>query len=141
MSFEVDSRIKMSSFWLGDWPLSSVYLKNEVHFPWAILVPREQDAQEIYQLSPNNRTQLMHEISALSQVMNDCFKPDKLNIGALGNIVPQLHIHVVARFHNDKHWPHSIWQPNSSTSTYSSEHAAELVQTLRKQLADIFIFR
>ncbi|KTC84827.1 HIT domain-containing protein [Legionella brunensis] len=134
MSFEVDSRIQTSSFWLADWPLSSVYLKNEAHFPWAILVPRIENVQEVYQLTKVNRGELMNEISRLSEIMDDFFQPDKLNIGALGNIVPQLHIHVVARFKHDTLWPHSIWQPDLMTKAYNAEFAAELVQTLSLRL-------
>ncbi|WED43600.1 HIT domain-containing protein [Legionella cardiaca] len=134
MSFKVDSRIERSSFWLKDWPLSSLYLKNEANFPWIILVPRENDVQEICQLPEKDRDQLMKEISLLSQRMKDFFKPYKLNIGALGNIVPQLHVHVVARFQDDKLWPHSIWQPDISTLAYSSEYAAKLVSDLKKVL-------
>lgn len=134
MDFEVDSRISDSSFWLGNWSLSSVYLKNEANFPWVILVPREKNLREIYQLSQTGCQQLMHEITRLSEVMNDYFKPDKLNVGALGNIVEQLHIHIVARFKQDKLWPHGIWQPDFSPANYQTNAATELVQLLRERL-------
>ncbi|KTD13309.1 HIT family protein [Legionella jamestowniensis] len=141
MNFEVDNRIRVGSFRLGNWPLSSIYLKDNADFPWVILIPQEPNIQEIYQLSTNNRAQLMNEITALSKVMDDFFKPDKLNMGALGNIVPQLHIHIVARYRDDKCWPHSIWQPDVPLSTYRPEHAEKLIQTLKEQLANIFILR
>ncbi|ASQ45240.1 HIT domain-containing protein [Legionella clemsonensis] len=141
MTFEVDSRIRAGSFWLGDWPLSSVYLKNNVYFPWIILIPQVPDVQEIYQLSAKDRAQLMSEITALSRIMDDVFKPDKLNVGALGNIVSQLHIHIVARFRYDKCWPHSIWQPDVAISSYSLKHTEELVHRLKEQLANIFVLR
>ena len=133
MRFEVDSRIQTSSFWLGEWPLSSVYLKNDANFPWIILVPRVDDVQEIYQLSKVNRYLLMDEMAMLSTIMSDFFKPDKLNVGALGNIVSQLHLHVVARFKSDKVWPHSVWQSGITAAPYTSD-IIELTQSLSKAL-------
>jgi diadenosine tetraphosphate (Ap4A) HIT family hydrolase len=134
MQFEVDSRIHASCVWLGDWSLSGVYLKNEANFPWLILVPRVANVQEIYQLSELNRYTLMDEVVRLSAVMQDFFKPDKLNVGALGNIVSQLHVHIVARFQTDKLWPDGIWQPNLTTAPYSAEHLADLMFELGKKI-------
>lgn len=134
MNFEVDQRIQTSAFFLGEWRLCSVYLKNESTFPWMILVPREDNVQEIHQLSETNHLQLMHEVVALSRIMQDIFKPDKLNIGALGNIVTQLHVHVVARFKTDTLWPHGIWQPNIEPVPYPSESISVLTQILAKQI-------
>lgn len=99
--FCIDDRIKSSSFILGEWPLSTVLLKNDASYPWFILVPRKMDIQEIYQLEKSERFLLIEEINQLSLLVRDYFKPDKLNIGALGNIVPQLHIHIVIRRKND----------------------------------------
>lgn len=136
MQFEVDSRIHTSSFWLGDWPLSSVYLKNDANFPWLILVPREENVQEIYQLSIANRHMLMNEIAELSKKVDEFFKPDKLNIGTLGNVVSQLHVHVVARFKIDKLWPHGIWQPTLTPVLYTAEEIAALTPGLSKKIAN-----
>jgi diadenosine tetraphosphate (Ap4A) HIT family hydrolase len=135
MQFEVDSRILTSSCWLADWALSSVYLKNDANFPWLILVPREDNIQEIYQLSAAHRHTLMDEIAAVSKIMENFFKPDKLNVGALGNIVAQLHVHVVARFKTDKMWPHGIWQPKLKAVPYGEDKLADLVSALRKEMA------
>lgn len=134
MVFTVDSRIETSSLWLTDWSLSSLYFKKDANFPWVILVPREENVQEIYQLSQVKRQLLIEEIAALSKIMEEYFKPDKLNVGALGNIVSQLHIHVVARFKEDKAWPHSIWQPELATTAYADEVLKELILTLRERL-------
>ncbi len=134
MQFEVDSRILTSSFWLAEWSLSSVYLKNDANFPWLILVPREENIQEIYQLSEAKRHALMDEIAALSRIMENFFKPDKLNVGALGNIVAQLHVHVVARFKTDKMWPDGIWQPKLKAVPYGEGKLADLVSALRKEI-------
>ena len=134
LSFEVDSRIHASSFWLGDWPLSRVYLKNDANFPWVILVPRVEKVQEIHQLVEADRQQLMNEITMLSNVMSHFFKPDKLNVGALGNIVPQLHIHIVARFKTDTLWPHGVWQFGVNATPYQTKALAELIQMLGNAL-------
>lgn len=139
MSFVTDERIQTSSIWLGDWSLSTVYLKNEADFPWFILVPREENIEEIYHLSPTHRHRLMEEITKLSSLVNTHFKPDKLNIGALGNIVSQLHIHVVARFKQDKVWPHGIWQPEMTATAYSTETLQELVPSLRAEIAKVVL--
>lgn len=136
MIFEVDYRIKESGFLLYDWPLSSIFLKNEKKFPWLILVPRVENIQEIYQLNEANLNQLMAEIAKASELMKGYFNPDKLNIGALGNIVSQLHVHIVARFQDDKAWPHGIWQPTLTTDQYNNEQADQLITALQAQLAE-----
>ncbi|KTC85979.1 MULTISPECIES: HIT domain-containing protein [Legionella] len=134
MVFTTDNRIETSSVWLTDWKLSRVYFKNEAHFPWVILVPREENIQEIYQLSPTQRQILTEEIAEISKIMQEYFQPEKLNVGALGNIVSQLHVHVVARFKQDIAWPHSIWQPNLPASPYRKEVLTELVNALKERL-------
>ena len=139
MIFEVDSCIHGSCICLGDWALSRVYFKKDANFPWAILVPREENTQEIYQLSQEKQQILVAEIAALSKIMDNYFKPDKLNVGALGNLVSQLHIHVVARFKKDKAWPHGIWQPNLAPSTYPNELLEGIIQALRERLNDFSI--
>ncbi|KTD33748.1 diadenosine tetraphosphate (Ap4A) hydrolase-like HIT family hydrolase [Legionella nautarum] len=131
MVFTTDNRIETNSVWLTDWELSRVYFKNEANFPWIILVPREENVQEIYQLSPTQRQILIEEIAVISQIMQDYFQPEKLNVGALGNIVSQLHIHVVARYKKDSAWPHSIWQPSLPASFYREEILAQHVKALK----------
>ncbi|KGP62243.1 diadenosine tetraphosphatase [Legionella norrlandica] len=116
--FSIDERILSSCFILGEWPLSTVLLKNEACYPWLILVPRKKHIQEIYQLEKKEQQLLIEEINQLSLLMNNYFCPDKLNIGALGNIVSQLHIHVIARRKSDPLWPHGIWQSSMSATPY-----------------------
>lgn len=133
MHFQVDPQIHTTGVFLSDWTLSSVYLKNEANFPWLILVPRQENVQEIYQLSDTNRQILMNELTELSIIVQELFNPDKLNIGALGNIISQLHIHVVARFKTDKMWPHSIWQPFISIP-YKPKELMMLCSRLKKRI-------
>lgn len=135
MSFAVDSRILESSFWLHDLPLTSVFLKNDANFPWLILVPRVESIQEIYQLNKKDLKQFIEEISEVSKIVQDYFKADKLNVGALGNIVPQLHFHIVARFKEDKAWPHGIWQAGFISNKYDNERLDSLILHLKDKFA------
>ena len=131
MNFVVDSRIATSCFILIDWPLSRVFLKNNADYPRLILVPRVLDAVEIHQLSVVNRHQLIDEISALSSIVKTYFKADKLNIGSLGNIVSQLHVHVVARNTCDELWPQSVWQASLKDKPYVHPYLDNILNDLR----------
>ncbi len=141
MDFKVDKRIKDSCIWLDDSSLSRFYFKKDASFPWLIIVPKREEITEIYQLAATDRQRLIEEIASLSKMMNDYFKPNKLNVGALGNIVSQLHIHIVARFKEDKAWPHSIWQPELSAEIYEpvtlDKHVAALRNLIRLELIDL----
>lgn len=108
--FQLDERLHTSSLLLIDWPLSRVLLKNNANYPWFILVPRRKEITEMTQLSKVDRYQLMDEIQQLSLIVQAMFQPDKINVGSLGNIVAQCHLHVVARFCHDPLWPQGIWQ-------------------------------
>ncbi|TAL59953.1 MAG: HIT domain-containing protein [Legionella sp.] len=131
MAFSVDPRIETTSFFLQDWPLSRVFLKNEQQYPWFILVPRTEKIHEIFQLDKDERSQLMEEIHHLSLLVQNFFKPDKLNIGALGNIVEQLHIHVVARRQQDSLWPQGIWQAAQSNIPYTEDYLEHFLPAMK----------
>lgn len=131
MKNPIDQRIISTCFELGDWPLSRVFLKNNALYPWFILVPRYANIQDMDQLPTHLQHTLMDEISALSSITKTYFKPTKLNVGTLGNIVPQLHIHVVARFASDKLWPHSVWQAALETKPYEENRITTLLNDLR----------
>ena len=90
-------------------PLCRVLLMNDRRFPWLILVPERDSVREIYELPSEDRAELVEEIARTSEVLQRLFQPDKLNVGALGNVVPQLHVHVVARFAADPAWPGPVW--------------------------------
>ena len=94
---------------LEDLPLSRLLLCNDSAFPWFILVPRLSDVQDIYQLTWQDQQQLLNESSLLSELLMQEFSGDKMNVAALGNVVPQLHIHHIVRFKNDPCWPKPIW--------------------------------
>lgn len=136
MAFELDNRIRSTCFELADWPLSRVLLKNNADYPWLILVPRQENIEEIEQLSKSLRQVLIEEISELSSIVRQYFKPDKLNIGSLGNIVPQLHIHIIARFKNDNLWPHGIWQAAQTGTPYGESKLSLLRKDLGALMKD-----
>lgn len=105
-------------------PLCRVLLMNDRRFPWLILVPErgERDSvRELYELSASDRADLIEEIARASEVLKRLFQPDKLNVGALGNIVPQLHIHVVARSATDPAWPGPVWGSGAAVAYQESE--------------------
>lgn len=91
------------------WPLCRILLMNDSHYPWLILVPAQPGIKEIHELSLGDQSQLMSELGRASQALFNLLSPDKINIGALGNVVPQLHIHVIARFRGDAAWPEAVW--------------------------------
>jgi len=89
--------------------LCRVLLMKDRRFSWLILVPEREAVREIYELSVTDRAVLIEEIAAASEVLARLFQPDKINVGALGNVVPQLHVHVIARFSTDPAWPGPVW--------------------------------
>lgn len=134
MAFIVDSRIATTAVILKESTLSTIFIKNDSNFLWFVLVPRVDNVQEIYQLAPQQRQYLMEEITWLSEIVSNYCKPAKLNIGALGNIVSQLHIHIVARFENDPVWPHGVWQPASVATPYDDASLTTLTNLWKKRL-------
>lgn len=94
---------------IAQMPLCDVLLDENANFPWFILIPRIPNAIEILDLTPAQRKQMWFEIEEMAQSIQDTFNPDKLNIANIGNITPQLHIHIVARFKKDKAWPQPVW--------------------------------
>jgi diadenosine tetraphosphate (Ap4A) HIT family hydrolase len=108
-SFVLDPRLDADTIPLGRLALSRVLLMNDARFPWLILVPERADLAEVIDLPDDERMLLMREISAASEALKAVFQPDKLNIGALGNRVRQLHVHVLARFASDVAWPGPVW--------------------------------
>jgi len=94
---------------VGDLALARVLLANDANYPWLILVPRRPGLTELIDLEPNEQVQLIGEIDAAARVLKAITECEKLNIAALGNVVAQLHVHVVARRHSDAAWPKPVW--------------------------------
>ena len=103
---------------------------NDKRFLWCILVPMKKNLTELYHLSNNDRVKLNQEINFLSKVFVEKFKAEKINVGALGNIVNQLHIHVIARNHNDEAWPSPVWGYGSSI-LYNQTEIKKIIKNLR----------
>ena len=125
--FSLDKRLAADTIPMGDLGLCSVLLMDDARFPWFILVPRRDGASEITDLSDEEAARLMSEIRIATRVMVDLAKPDKVNVAALGNVVPQLHVHVVGRFRSDPAWPGPVWG-HGSRSPYPAHAAAALVE-------------
>ncbi len=102
-------QLEKDCFVIGRFPLSLLLLINDSNYPWFILVPQREDVSEIHQLSEQDQQQLMRESSQLSSYIEKEFAADKMNVAALGNMVPQLHIHHVARYISDPAWPAPVW--------------------------------
>ncbi len=94
---------------IGDLPLSRVLVINDANYPWLLLAPRRAGVIEIVDLDEVAQAQLMTEINRVARALQDVTKPDKLNIAALGNVVPQLHVHIIARRRSDAAWPRPVW--------------------------------
>ena len=108
-TFTLDPVIESVTVKLADWPLSRVLLYNDSRFHWGLLVPRRAGAVEICDLDAGDQAQLMTEIARLSKLIRVLPGVEKLNVGALGNMVPQLHVHVIGRYRGDPAWPGPLW--------------------------------
>ncbi len=107
--FMIHQRLQEDTICIVRLGLSRVLLMNDSSFPWLILVPEREGTREIHELGAADRAILIEEIAAASEIIQLLYSPDKINTGALGNIVPQLHIHVIGRFRTDRAWPGPVW--------------------------------
>jgi diadenosine tetraphosphate (Ap4A) HIT family hydrolase len=107
--FKLDERLENDTFFIDDLDISKLYLMNNANFPWLILVPKKNDLVELIDLNFDDQTKLLREINLISQILKKKYSPDKINIATLGNIVSQLHIHIIARFKNDIAFPKPVW--------------------------------
>jgi len=124
-SFSLAPELQRDCIELADWPLCKVLLMNDSQYPWFILVPRVADVKEIIDLSEELQITLLQESGKLSKLLQQVFSPDKLNVAALGNMVPQLHVHHIARFTTDPAWPAPIWGKLPAVP-YSDEQIEQL---------------
>ncbi len=108
-AFELHTQLAADTAFVSDAPLCRVLLMNDANFPWLILVPRRAGLRDYHNLSPHDLDVANNEIVKASRALTALYKPDKINVAALGNVVPQLHIHVIARFTDDVAWPKPVW--------------------------------
>jgi diadenosine tetraphosphate (Ap4A) HIT family hydrolase len=133
-AFALDPRLEADSAAVVRLGLSDLRLVNDSRFPWLLLVPRRAGAVEIVNLDKPDRAALFEEITAVSTALRSATGCDKLNIAALGNSVPQLHVHVIARFHSDAAWPRPVWGAGEAVA-YEDAERDRLTATLRAALA------
>jgi diadenosine tetraphosphate (Ap4A) HIT family hydrolase len=107
--FTLHERLKADTLDITRLGLSRVLLMNDRSFPWLILVPERENIRELHDLDEKDRSVLIEEITLSSRIIEHLYKPDKINVGALGNLVPQLHVHVIGRFESDRAWPGPVW--------------------------------
>ena len=107
--FTLHDQLRRDTFAVCRMKLCLVQLMNDSQYPWLILVPAVENVTEIADLNEKQRKLLINEIAQAQRVLQHVFEPHKLNVGALGNMVPQLHVHVIARSRSDPAWPHPVW--------------------------------
>jgi diadenosine tetraphosphate (Ap4A) HIT family hydrolase len=133
VSFTLDARLAADTIEIGDLALSRLLLMNDARYCWLILVPRQENLSELIDLDALNRAVLMEEIATVSKVLADLPGIDKINIGALGNIVRQLHIHIVGRNFGDAAWPGPVWGAGAPRR-YEAPQARKIERDLRERL-------
>ena len=131
--FELDTRLAADSVLIADGPLSQIRLMNDDRFPWVVLVPRVAGASEWIDLDGSQQRLLLAEINQVSRHLKQKPNVTKLNIGALGNIVPQLHIHLVGRHEGDAAWPGPVWG-SGPAQRFDPGVLAERVEIWRQRL-------
>jgi len=136
MTFALDPRLAADTHPIGELPLSRLLLMDDARFPWLILVPRIAGARELIDLDEADRHSLLAEISAIGRALESLLRPDKLNIAALGNVVPQLHVHVIARYTTDAAWPQPVWGQGARIAL-DADTIAQRVAQLRDALKSI----
>jgi len=132
--FTLHHQLAKDCFLAGELSLCSLLLLNDSNYPWFILVPRVNNIREAFELSGDQQALLSDESNGLSKAMSEAFGCDKMNVAALGNQVPQLHVHHVARFKNDASWPNPVWGAVPA-KPYGAIGAQKVIVQLRQKFA------
>ncbi|MEM5581594.1 HIT family protein [Roseibium sp. AS2] len=132
--FNLNPRLEGDSYFIADLPICAVRLMKDANYPWLLLVPRKIDMVELIDLEEDDQLQLMREIAQASRALRAVTDAEKLNVGALGNQVSQLHVHVIARFRDDIAWPGPVWGV-APPLHYDPEKAETLIEQLRDILS------
>ncbi|MBS0629418.1 MAG: HIT domain-containing protein [Verrucomicrobia bacterium] len=132
MEFALHSNLQKKLF-VADLPLCRILMEDNRHYPWLFLVPRRANISRIMELSLDDQLLLLQELDFAQKVMWEQFKPTQLNVAAIGNKTPQLHIHVIARYENDPAWPNTVWD-----HPVWEKCDEELKRARCQQLQDIF---
>lgn len=131
--FDLDGRLEADSSFIADGPLSQFRLMNDARYPWLVLVPKVSNAGEWIDLPEPQQQILLSEINTAAKILRAQFSCEKINIGALGNIVRQLHVHVIARTSEDEAWPGPVWGQGKAVA-YSAAELEILIEKLRKKI-------
>jgi len=137
--FTLDSRLQQDTVLVGDFPLCRLLLMNDAQYPWFILVPRREDVSELFQLDESDQLALWRETTFLAEVLKDSFAADKMNVATLGNMVAQLHMHVIVRRRDDAAWPAPVWGRQPALA-YDAQQIERVKERLRLVLTDDFCF-
>ena len=137
--FVLDSRLQADTVLIGDFSLCQLLLSNDSNYPWFVLVPKRPDISEIFELTLEDQLQLWQETTVLAAILNTLFAADKMNVATLGNVVSQLHMHVIARRHGDPAWPAPVWGKHPA-QPYTAQQVSTIVQQLRSELDASFTF-
>ncbi len=132
-SWALHPQLEQDTAPVGDLPLSHLAVNNDANFPWLLLVPRRPGAREIIDLDEKDQRQLMVEIARISGALKDITACHKLNVAAIGNVVPQLHVHIVARRPDDPAWPKPVWGA-APARPYDLAERERFVAALRREL-------
>jgi diadenosine tetraphosphate (Ap4A) HIT family hydrolase len=131
--WSLHARLKEDTIDIGDLPLCRVLVIKDAHYPWLMLVPRRPDMAEIIDLDEVEQAQLMTEVSRVARALKEITKCEKLNIAALGNMVPQLHVHVIARRSSDAAWPRPVWGVVPPLA-HDAEEVQRFISALRRKI-------
>ena len=132
-TWTLDPQLARDTVGVGDLPLTRVLLMNDANFPWLVAVPRAAGAVEIFDLDDAQRVQLMGEVALLARLLKDLTGGDKINIAAIGNVVPQLHVHVIARRRDDPAWPRPAFGALPARP-YDPPERERLIEALRREV-------
>jgi len=132
-AWSLHPQLKKDTIDIGDLPLSRVLVIRDANYPWLLLVPRRDAAVEIIDLDEVAQAQLMTEISRVSRALKEITKCDKLNVAALGNMVPQLHVHVIARRTGDAAWPRPVWGV-AEPLAHDAEEVQNFISAIRRKI-------
>lgn len=131
--FALDPQLEADTHRIGDLDFTRVLLMDDARFPWVILVPRVPNARELIDLTLDDQHRLLHEIDRAARALHAIANPDKLNIAMLGNVVAQLHVHVIARFTSDDAWPKPVWGIGARRA-YDADMLRERIDAVRAAL-------
>ncbi len=132
-TFQLDERLEADTLVVTDFEVCTCRLMNDKRWPWLILVPRKANAEELFDLSPSQQETAMREASVAGEKLKALTSCSKINIAMIGNIVRQLHIHVVARMDGDENWPGPVWGYGQQEE-YSTDHARGLIAHFKEIL-------